>query len=118
PGEAAGQQLLTFCAAAGRDAILATTPIRPVSWFGEANMSGDKKATVLSFLHTRGRHVMAEVTLPRKLVERGLHTTPERMSEYWRMSLVGGSKNGSIGMCGPVADGIATDVQDVGLGLV
>src|SRR3989454_225463 len=106
-GDAAGQNMVTFCTAAVCDEILATTPIRPVSWFVEANMSGDKKATVLSFLHTRGRHVMAEVTLPRKLVERGLHTTPERMSEYWRMSFVGGSQTGSIGVSGHVANGVA-----------
>ena len=106
-GDAAGQNMVTFCTSAICDEILATTPIRPVSWFLEANMSGDKKATVLSFLHTRGRHVMAEVTLPRKLVERGLHTTPERMSEYWRMSFVGGSQTGSIGVSGHVANGIA-----------
>src|SRR5439155_16990161 len=106
-GDAAGQNMVTFCTSAICDGSLATTPIRPVSWFLEANMSGDKKATVLSFLHTRGRHVMAEVTLPRKLVERGLHTTPERMSEYWRMSFVGGSQTGSIGVSGHVANGIA-----------
>ena len=56
-------------------------------------MSGDKKATVLSFLNTRGRHAMAEVVLPRALVERGLHTTPERMCDYWRMSFVGGGSD-------------------------
>ena len=33
---------------------------------------------------------MAEVTLPRALVERVLHTTPERMCDYWRMSFIGG----------------------------
>jgi hydroxymethylglutaryl-CoA reductase (NADPH) len=106
-GDAAGQNMVTFCTEAVCEAILATTPVQPTSWFLEANMSGDKKATVLSFLQTRGRHVMAEVTLPRKLVERGLHTTPDRMSEYWRMSFVGGAQSGSIGVSGHVANGIA-----------
>ena len=50
---------------------------------------------------------MAEVTLPRKLVQRGLHTTPERMAEYWRMSFVGGAQSGSIGVSGHIANGLA-----------
>ncbi|TMQ73319.1 MAG: 3-hydroxy-3-methylglutaryl-CoA reductase [Candidatus Eisenbacteria bacterium] len=105
--DAAGQNMVTFCSQAVCEAILAESPVKPVSWFLEANMSGDKKATVLSFLQTRGRHVMAEVTLPRRLVERGLHTTPDRMAEYWRMSFVGGAQSGSIGVSGHVANGIA-----------
>jgi hydroxymethylglutaryl-CoA reductase (NADPH) len=106
-GDASGQNMVTFCTAAICESILETSPVRPVSWFLESNMSGDKKATVLSFLHTRGRHVLAEVTVPRKLVEKGLHTTPERMAEYWRMSFVGGSQSGSIGVSGHIANGIA-----------
>lgn len=106
-GDAAGQNMVTFCTEAVCETILETSPVKPVSWFLEANMSGDKKATVLSFLQTRGRHVMAEVTLPRRLVERGLHTTPERMDEYWRTSFVGGAQSGSIGVSGHIANGIA-----------
>ena len=106
-GDAAGQNMVTLCTEAICDAIIETTPVAPTYWFLEANMSGDKKATVLSFLATRGRHVMAEVTLPRKLVERGLHTTPERMAQYWIMSFVGGAATGSIGVSGHVANGIA-----------
>lgn len=106
-GDASGQNMATFCAAAICEEILATTPVKPQSWYLEANMSGDKKATVLSFLHTRGRHVMAEVTLPRRLIQRALHTTPERMAEYWRMSFVGGAQSGSIGVSGHIANGLA-----------
>ena len=106
-GDAAGQNMVTFCTAAVCDDILERTPVKPTSWFLEANMSSDKKASVLTFLHTRGRHVMAEVTLPRRLVERGLHTTPEKMAEYWRMSFVGGAQSGSIGVSGHIANGIA-----------
>ena len=106
-GDAAGQNMVTFCTEAVCEVMLRETPVQPKSWFLEANMSGDKKATVLSFLQTRGRHVMAEVTLPRKLVMKGLHTTPDRMAEYWRMSFVGGSQSGSIGVSGHIANGIA-----------
>ena len=105
--DAAGQNMVTICTDAICQAILEQTPIQPSAWFLEANMSGDKKATVLSFLATRGRHVITEVTLPAKLVKRSLHTTPERMAQYWSMSFVGGAATGSIGVSGHVANGIA-----------
>lgn len=69
-------------------------------------MSGDKKATALSFSRTRGRNVTAEVVVPRELVEKALHTTPERMCDYWRMSFIGGVQTGSIGVSGHVANGL------------
>jgi hydroxymethylglutaryl-CoA reductase (NADPH) len=106
-GDAAGQNMVTLCTEAICELILEQTPIKPTRWFLEANMSGDKKATVLSFLSTRGRHVVAEATVPRKLVHRGLHTTPEVMVQYWTMSFVGGAATGSIGVSGHVANGIA-----------
>jgi hydroxymethylglutaryl-CoA reductase (NADPH) len=99
--------MVTILTAAICEDILKHTPVAPRYWFLESNMSGDKKATVLSFLNTRGRHAMAEVVLPRALVERGLHTTPERMCDYWRMSFVGGAQTGSIGVSGHVANGLA-----------
>src|SRR5207237_1845557 len=106
-GDAAGQNMVTFCTEAICEELIATMPVAPRSWFLEANMSGDKKATVLGFLTTRGRHATAEVTLPRRLVERALPTTPERMAEYWRLSFVGGAQRGSIGVSGHLANGLA-----------
>jgi hydroxymethylglutaryl-CoA reductase (NADPH) len=106
-GDAAGQNMVTLCTAAICEHILAHTPVPPRYWFLESNMSGDKKANVLSFLNTRGRNAMAEVVLPRRLVERALHTSPERMCDYWRMSFVGGAQTGSIGVSGHVANGLA-----------
>lgn len=106
-GDAAGQNMVTFCTDAICADLLARAPVRPRTWFIESNMSGDKKATVLSFQQTRGRRVLAEVTLPRVLVERALHTTPEKMGEYWRMSFIAGVQSGSIGVSGHVANGLA-----------
>lgn len=106
-GDAAGQNMVTFCTAAVCADILERTPIKPNTWFLEANMSGDKKATALSFITTRGRNATAEVRLPAALVERRLRTTPERMAQYWRMSFIGGVQSGSIGVSGHISNGIA-----------
>lgn len=106
-GDAAGQNMVTFCTAEICEDIIRSTPFQPEYWFIEANMSGDKKATALSFARTRGRNVTAECTIGRELVERRLHTTPERMADYWRMSFVGGVQTGSIGVSGHIANGLA-----------
>jgi hydroxymethylglutaryl-CoA reductase (NADPH) len=106
-GDAAGQNMVTFCTAAVCQEIVASAPHPPKHWFVESNMSGDKKATALSFSRTRGRNATAEVIIPRALVEKGLRTTPERMCDYWRMSFIGGVQTGSIGVSGHVANGLA-----------
>ncbi|HSM04704.1 MAG TPA: hydroxymethylglutaryl-CoA reductase [Longimicrobiales bacterium] len=105
-GDAAGQNMVTLCAAGICRYLLTHTPVEPEYWVIESNMSGDKKATSLSFFETRGRHATAEVTIPRGIVETRLRTTPERMADYWRMSFVGAAQTGSIGFSGHVANAI------------
>jgi hydroxymethylglutaryl-CoA reductase (NADPH) len=104
--DASGQNMATLCTDAICTDIIARTPVAPKQWFIESNLSGDKKATALSFMNTRGRKVMAEVTVPRALVESILHTTPERMCDYWRQSFIAGVQSGSIGVTGHFANGI------------
>lgn len=106
-GDAAGQNMVTFCTAAICEDLIARTPIPPVYWALESNMSGDKKGTALSFFETRGRHATAEVVVPRKLVESCLRATPDRIADHWRMSFVGGVQTGSIGVSGHVANAVA-----------
>jgi hydroxymethylglutaryl-CoA reductase (NADPH) len=106
-GDASGQNMVTVCSEAVCADILARTPVAPRYWFIESNMSGDKKATGLSFLNTRGRKVLADAILPRALVEEALRTTPERICDYWRMCFIGGMQSGSIGMSGHIANSLA-----------
>jgi hydroxymethylglutaryl-CoA reductase (NADPH) len=104
--DAAGQNMVTLCSARVCEYLVTHTPVAPEWWVIESNMSGDKKATSLSFFETRGRHATAEVVLPRRLVLERLRTTPERMADYWRMSFVGATQTGSIGFSGHVANAI------------
>jgi hydroxymethylglutaryl-CoA reductase (NADPH) len=106
-GDAAGQNMVTISTAALCRHLLEACPIKPLYWFVEANFSGDKKASVMSFLSVRGRKVTASVDLPGDLVRSHLHTTPERMADYWRMSALGGVMSGSIGVQGHYANGLA-----------
>lgn len=106
-GDASGQNMVTIASDAICRYIVAHSPIRPRYWFVEANMSGDKKATTHSFMTVRGKKVSAEITLPGALVEKCLHTTSRRMSDYARMSALGGVMSGSIGVQGHYANGLA-----------
>ncbi len=106
-GEAAGQNMVTFCSAAICEDLIARTPVAPEYWILESNMSGDKKGTALSFLETRGRHTTAEVVVPRHLVESCLRVTPERIADYWRMAFVAGVQAGSIGVSGHIANAVS-----------
>jgi hydroxymethylglutaryl-CoA reductase (NADPH) len=106
-GDASGQNMVTIATDAICRYIEEHSPVRARHWFVEANMSGDKKATTHSFMSVRGKKVSAEVTIPAATVERRLHTTAERMIDYWRMSALGGVMTGSIGVHGHYANGIA-----------
>lgn len=106
-GDAAGQNMVTIATEAICRYIADRSPVRPRYFFLEANLSGDKKVTAQSFLSVRGRKVSAEVVVPRALVRKRLHTTPERLTDYWRMSAMGGVLCGTVGVQGHFANGLA-----------
>jgi hydroxymethylglutaryl-CoA reductase (NADPH) len=106
-GDASGQNMVTLATEALCGHIEANCPIKPLVWFVEANFSGDKKSTYLSLLTGRGRKVSASVTIPRALVEKGLHVTTERMMDYAQMAGLGALLSGQFGAQGHYANGLA-----------
>jgi hydroxymethylglutaryl-CoA reductase (NADPH) len=106
-GDASGQNMATIACEAACARIVELSPLKPDYFFVEANMSGDKKASAQSFMSVRGKKVTAEAIIPAEMVEQMLHTTPQRMSDYWRMSAMGGVMSGTIGVQGHYANGLA-----------
>ena len=106
-GDASGQNMVTIATDAICQYIASSAPTQPRYHFVEANLSGDKKATTHSFTTVRGRKVTAEVRLSTSLVTSRLHTTTDRLMDYWRMSALGGVMSGSIGVQGHYANGLA-----------
>ncbi len=106
-GDAAGQNMVTFASDAICRKLIEYSPIAPRYWFLEANLSGDKKAASQSLADVRGKRVVADVVISRALVERVLHTTPERMTEYWCAGALGGVMSGTTGVQGHFANGLA-----------
>jgi len=106
-GDAAGQNMVTLVTDAVCRHLLERAPIQPLHWYVESNFSGDKKATMLSFLHARGKKVIAEVVIPGKLLKKIVHAEPEDMVRYWQISVLGGAQSGSIGVQGHFANALA-----------
>jgi len=106
-GDAAGQNMVTIATEVICAYILQHCPIKPEYSFVEANLSGDKKASAQSLQTVRGKKVSAEVYIPAELVHARLHTTPQRMADYWRMGAMGAVLSGTIGIQGHFANGLA-----------
>lgn len=106
PGDASGQNMVTLATEAVCKTLLERVQIAPQRWYIEGNLSGDKKATMLAFSTARGKKVLAECVIDKKLVRRYLHTTPEAMIRYWQVSVLGGVQSGSIGVHGHYANAL------------
>lgn len=62
------------------------------------NLCVDKKPNAMNFINGRGKTVIAEAVIPRKIVEEKLKTTPELIAEVnYRKNLVGSAQAGSYG---------------------
>jgi hydroxymethylglutaryl-CoA reductase (NADPH) len=107
PGDAAGQNMVTIAAEAICAHIAEHSPVRPQATYVEANLSGDKKPCAQSFVTVRGKRVTAEVIVPTELVRERLHTTPERIADYYRVATVGALLSATMGMEGHFANGLA-----------
>lgn len=105
-GDAAGQNMVTFCTSEICNYIITESPVKPTRWYIESNLSGDKKSNYQSFQNVRGKKVVAELEISRENVETILHSTPELMADYWRTSTVSLIQLGSIGAQGHIANGL------------
>jgi hydroxymethylglutaryl-CoA reductase (NADPH) len=106
-GDAAGQNMVTIATRAICEHLVHESPVKPQRWFVEGNLSGDKKATMLAFMYARGKKVVAEVCVPRGILRKVVHATPEDMLRYWQVSVLGGALSGSIGVQGHFANALA-----------
>ncbi|HXZ59419.1 MAG TPA: hydroxymethylglutaryl-CoA reductase [Steroidobacteraceae bacterium] len=106
-GDAAGQNMVTK---ATRHACLwiQQQGIDGLEHFAlAANLDTDKKHSLLNSLHTRGKRVVAEVTLPAALIETIMHTTAQALFEQRQLSNLGSLLSGSISNGAHYANGIA-----------
>jgi hydroxymethylglutaryl-CoA reductase (NADPH) len=95
-GDAAGHNMVTLAA----DRIMADLLARfPRLRYGSVsgNYCTDKKVSAVNGILGRGKNVVAELTVPRRLVERLLHTSPEAIATLnVRKNLIGSTLAGSV----------------------
>lgn len=106
-GDAAGQNMVTFCTDAICHHMVAHMPVAPQKWYVESNFSGDKKATGRVLASARGKRVSAECLIPAEAVAKILKSTPANIAAYWRSSTVAVIQSGAIGAMGHAANGLA-----------
>jgi hydroxymethylglutaryl-CoA reductase (NADPH) len=106
-GDAAGQNMVTAAAEATCRQLLEAAPITPASWLVESVLSGDKRASAMSFRAPRGRNASAEVILPARQYGRYWRAAPEEAARAWRQATNGAVQTGAVGLQGNVANALA-----------
>ena len=116
-GDAAGQNMTGKATAAACQWILKNYPATISDFTLSGNIDTDKKASVINTLRTRGKRVIAEITIPNSLLKEHLHVTTEqlfaaRLRSSMGAWMAGSTNNGSHAANALAAIFIATG-QDV-----
>lgn len=93
-GDAAGQNTVGKATFAACQWILANfSGIE--RFYLESNFATDKKSSQVNILHTRGKRVTAEVTIPRELLIQVMHAAPESLTYHYQVANVGAFMSGA-----------------------
>jgi len=92
-GDAAGQNL-TSKATAAACAWITSNYEGITDFYLESNFATDKKSSQVNILRTRGKRVVAEVTIPAALIEEHMHTSSAKLFRARQVSNLGGFMSG------------------------
>ena len=92
-GDAAGQNL-TSKATAAACAWITSNYEGITNFYLESNFATDKKSSQVNVLRTRGKRVVAEVTIPAALIEEHMHTSSDKLFRARQVSNLGGFMSG------------------------
>jgi hydroxymethylglutaryl-CoA reductase (NADPH) len=106
-GDAAGQNMVTKSVHEVCKWMINQQPRGLTDFALAANLDTDKKHSSLNNLHTRGKRVVAEATLPAALIEEVMHTSAEDLYRLRQLSNMGSLLAGSISNGAHYANGIA-----------
>jgi len=93
-GDAAGQNLTGKATQAACQWISANHPGGIERFFLESNFATDKKTSQVNMLHTRGKRVVAEATIPDALLQSVMRSSSEQMYRARQVSNLGGFMSG------------------------
>lgn len=95
-GNASGHNMTTFASDKIAEAILTLYPtLKYVSVSG--NFCTDKKVSSVNSILGRGKHVIAEILIPKEVVQNSLRTTPEKIVDLnIKKNLIGSIASGGL----------------------
>lgn len=105
-GDAAGQNMVSKATRHACMWMLDQNPPGLEQFSLAANFDTDKKHSYVNSLNTRGKRVVAEITLPKKLVEEVMHTTTQKLFNQRQYSNMGALMAGSVCNGAHYANGI------------
>ncbi len=105
-GDAAGQNMTGKATFAAARWMIANYPGEVERFFLEANMATDKKASQINSLNTRGKRVIAEVTIPDALLQKVMRASSQQLFDARMVSNQGGMMSGAINNGSHSANGI------------
>ncbi len=105
-GDAAGQNMVSKATREACLWMLAQKPAGLEHFALAANLDTDKKHSQVNSLHTRGKRVVAEITLPARLIAEVMHTTGEALFRQRQLSNMGALLAGSVNNGAHFANGI------------
>jgi hydroxymethylglutaryl-CoA reductase (NADPH) len=95
-GDAAGQNMVgraTFAACSWIIDIYDGEAIQ--NFYLESNLATDKKASQINMMHSRGKRVIAEATLDRKMLIQHMRVEPEKLNYHSKISNIGAFISGA-----------------------
>ncbi len=105
-GDAAGQNMVTRATHHACQWILASGLTGLDHFSMAANLDTDKKHSHLNTLHTRGRRVVAEITLPNALLEQQLRVSAKALFAQRQLSNMGAFLSNSVNNGAHFANGL------------
>ena len=95
-GDAAGQNMVGRATFAACSWILDNYHDHRIAHFYlESNLATDKKASQVNVMHTRGKRVTAEATIPREVLIEVMRVTPEMLTYHGQVANVGAILSGA-----------------------
>ena len=105
-GDAAGQNMVTKATREACNWMLAQNLPGLEHFTLAANFDTDKKHSHLNTLMTRGKRVVAEITIPSKILEENMRVSAAKMLKQRSLSTLGAYQSGSVNTGSHSANGI------------
>jgi hydroxymethylglutaryl-CoA reductase (NADPH) len=104
-GDAMGMNMVNIATERACNFIVEQVPVE--RWFLRCNASADKKPASIGLHRCYGKEVVADVTIPRRVLGRYYGVTPQEVAEFYYTASLGSIQAGMLGMNAHFANGLA-----------